>query len=380
MRAPPRAHAESPCPRAHPQERPLLADPPQLAARRGACWAWACRARTRRTKSSRSSSSASCSTTSSSPTTPSSSCASWPTSRPASAASCSPATARFSTPYEQARRELEGVLAEAQDVAENGMEDERVAAFDRLVHDWIRNVSEPQIHAREKGQIDRPRRWPTRARRAPTRCAASCADLRRHALDDADDAPASGVRVGGRLAAGDAHACCSSRSSSRSGSGAWIARDIAGTTGADRGGPRGDRAASRRIPALPAAPRRARAPSRAASAKMNALLLDKDASLRATLAERERALGRADARQRGRSRCATRAPAPTRSSCASSRRSTSGRSPPAACSRSCAWPTPRWASSTCSTTPTASCPCRPRRPTGARSTTRPSGPRACPRA
>ncbi len=38
----------------------------------------------------------------------------------------------FLAPYEQARRDLEGLLAEAQDVAENGMEDERVAAFGRL--------------------------------------------------------------------------------------------------------------------------------------------------------------------------------------------------------------------------------------------------------
>ena len=35
----------------------------------------------------------------------------------------------FLAPYEQARQELEGLLSEAQDVAEDGMEDERVAAF-----------------------------------------------------------------------------------------------------------------------------------------------------------------------------------------------------------------------------------------------------------
>jgi CHASE3 domain sensor protein len=34
----------------------------------------------------------------------------------------------FLSPYEQARKDLEGVLTEAQAVAENGMEDERVAA------------------------------------------------------------------------------------------------------------------------------------------------------------------------------------------------------------------------------------------------------------
>src|SRR5258708_13821497 len=56
----------------------------------------------------------------------------------------------FLAPYEQARKELEGLLVEAQAVAENGMEDERVAAFGRLVREWIRNVSEPQIRARER--------------------------------------------------------------------------------------------------------------------------------------------------------------------------------------------------------------------------------------
>jgi CHASE3 domain sensor protein len=56
----------------------------------------------------------------------------------------------FLAPYEQARKEFEGLLAEAQAVAENGMEDERVAAFGRLVREWIKNVSEPQIRARER--------------------------------------------------------------------------------------------------------------------------------------------------------------------------------------------------------------------------------------
>src|SRR6185312_5834160 len=51
----------------------------------------------------------------------------------------------FLTPYDQARQDLEGVLIEAQDTAENGKEDERVAAFGRMVHDWIHSVSEPQI-------------------------------------------------------------------------------------------------------------------------------------------------------------------------------------------------------------------------------------------
>src|SRR5215472_12388422 len=54
----------------------------------------------------------------------------------------------YLAPYEQARKDLEGVLTEAQAVAENGMEDERVAAFGRLEREWIDNISEPQIRAR----------------------------------------------------------------------------------------------------------------------------------------------------------------------------------------------------------------------------------------
>src|SRR5580658_7291754 len=62
----------------------------------------------------------------------------------------------FLAPYEQARNDLEGLLTEAQDVAEDGMEDERVAAFGRLVHGWIDSVSEPQIRAREQGLLADP--------------------------------------------------------------------------------------------------------------------------------------------------------------------------------------------------------------------------------
>ena len=36
------------------------------------------------------------------------------------------------------------------------MEDERVAAFGRLVRQWIKNVSEPQIRARETGMCRTP--------------------------------------------------------------------------------------------------------------------------------------------------------------------------------------------------------------------------------
>ena len=112
-------------------------------------------------------------------------------------------------------------------------------------------------------------------------------DLRRHALDEADAREHIAFD-----SAGD-----SQRPRERVllvaiiialGSGAWIARDIAGTTAQLEEAPSDDRTAQ------PAAVD-ARATRRARLGgpqprKMNALLLDKDAGLRATLAERERAV------------------------------------------------------------------------------------------
>jgi len=92
----------------------------------------------------------------------------------------------FLAPYEQARRDLEGLLAEAQDVAENGMEDERVAAFGRLLHDWILNVSEPQIQARERGKMIDPA-VADEGKSRTDEMRGILSDLRRHALDDADE-------------------------------------------------------------------------------------------------------------------------------------------------------------------------------------------------
>jgi CHASE3 domain sensor protein len=61
----------------------------------------------------------------------------------------------FLAPYDSAIAEVESVLKQAADTAENGMEDERVAAYSRLLHEWIEMVSEPQIHGREVGaEID----------------------------------------------------------------------------------------------------------------------------------------------------------------------------------------------------------------------------------
>ncbi len=192
----------------------------------------------------------------------------------------------FLAPYEQARKELEGLLTEAQVVAESGMEDERVASFGRLVRDWIENVSEPQIRAREKGLVPDP----AAADEGKTRTdemRAILADLRRHAIDDAD----------AREQAAFQSAAASQRATRTVlllaifialGSGAWIARDIAGTTGQLE---EALEATGRLEPLRPMPLRRDELGAVAHSlSKMNALLLDKDSSLRATLAERERAL------------------------------------------------------------------------------------------
>ena len=192
----------------------------------------------------------------------------------------------FLAPYEQARTELEALLPEAQRVAENGMEDERVAAFGRLVNEWIQNVSEPQIQARERGIIPDPR-VAEEGKALTDQMRGILSDLREHALSEADH----------REQVAFDSAAASQRATRTVlllaiiialGSGAWIARDIAGTTSRLE---EALAATGRLEPLAPFPPRRDELGSVATSlAKMNGLLLDKDASLRATLAERERAV------------------------------------------------------------------------------------------
>jgi signal transduction histidine kinase/CHASE3 domain sensor protein len=192
----------------------------------------------------------------------------------------------FLAPYEQAHNDLEGLLTEAQAVAENGMEDERVAAFGRLVHEWIANVSEPQIRDREQGRVPDPAAADEGKSRTDE-MRAILTDLRRHAIDEADARE---------------HAAFDSASASQRatrsvllvaiiialGSGAWIARDIAGTTAQLEDA----LAATGRLESVHLLPTRRDelgAVARSLS-KMNALLLDKDSRLRAALADREQAL------------------------------------------------------------------------------------------
>jgi signal transduction histidine kinase/CHASE3 domain sensor protein len=192
----------------------------------------------------------------------------------------------FLAPYDQARTELEALLPEAQRVAENGMEDERVAAFGRLVREWIETVSEPQIHAREHGVIP-DQRVAEEGKDLTDEMRGILADLRKHALAEADDreqqafdsAAASQRDTRTVLLVAIIFALLS---------GSWIARDIAGTTA---GLEEALAATGRLEPLPPFPPRKDELGAVARSlAKMNALLLEKDASLRATLAGRERAV------------------------------------------------------------------------------------------
>src|ERR1019366_2930802 len=192
----------------------------------------------------------------------------------------------FLAPYEQARRELDGLLTEAQDVAENGMEDERVAAFGRLLHDWIQNVSEPQILARQKGDVPDPG-VADEGKSRTDEMRGLLSDLRRHALDDADERQQAAFDSAGALQRATRTVLLLAIIIAL-GSGAWIARDIAGTT-AQLEGALGAPGRLETLPPLPTRRDELGAVARSL-AKMHALLLEKDASLRATLADRERAL------------------------------------------------------------------------------------------
>jgi signal transduction histidine kinase/CHASE3 domain sensor protein len=192
----------------------------------------------------------------------------------------------FLTPYNQARRDLEGVLEEAQDTAEPGKEDARVADFSRAVHDWIDRISEPQIHARELGvAVDTEKTAEGKIRTDEMRNI--CSELRKDALDAASEREHRAFES----------AAASRRATTSAlllaivialGSGIWIARDLAGAAGHLEEA----MAATGRLEPIPYLPdRRDELGSVFRSlTKMAKLLLDQDANLRSTLAERERAL------------------------------------------------------------------------------------------
>jgi signal transduction histidine kinase/CHASE3 domain sensor protein len=192
----------------------------------------------------------------------------------------------FLTPYNQARRDLEGVLFEAQDTAEPGKEDARVADFSRAVHDWMERISEPQIRAREQGAaVDTEKTAEGKQRTDEMRSIAS--ELRKDALDAAsqrerqafESAAASRRATTSVLLLAIVIALVS---------GIWIARDVAGAAARLEGA----LAATGRLEPFPHLPDRRDELGAVfrSLAKMAKLLLDQDASLRSTLAERERAL------------------------------------------------------------------------------------------
>ncbi len=194
----------------------------------------------------------------------------------------------FLMPYEQARHDLESVLAEAQATAENGKEDERVAAFGRLVRDWIATVSEPQIRQRQTGgteAIDAERTAAGKARTDEMR--QILAELRNEALDAANARERQAFESAGesrRVTTGVLIAAIVIAMMT----GIWIARDLAGAAAQLEEA----LAATGRLEPLPILPdRRDELGAVGRSlAKMASLLLEKDSSLRSTLADRERAL------------------------------------------------------------------------------------------
>jgi signal transduction histidine kinase/CHASE3 domain sensor protein len=193
----------------------------------------------------------------------------------------------FLTPYNQARRELEGILLQAQDTAEPGKEDARVADFSRAVHDWIERISEPQIKDRMAGIIKvdtektaegKTRTDEMRAIATELRSDANAAAADREAKAH-DSAEASRLATKSVLLLAIVIALVS---------GVWIARDVAGAAARLEGA----LAATGRLEPFPHLPNRRDELGAVfrSLAKMAKLLLDQDANLRSTLAERERAL------------------------------------------------------------------------------------------
>jgi signal transduction histidine kinase/CHASE3 domain sensor protein len=193
----------------------------------------------------------------------------------------------FLTPYEQARRDLEGVLLEAQTTAENGMEDERVASFSRLVHDWLSNVVEPQIHAREKGAIDAE--LAGRGKSETDAMRVICTELRSEAMHAAESRNQAAFRSAVRSRS-ETTAILLASIFIALGSGIWIARDLAGAAAQLEAA----LAATGKLQPLPPLPdRKDELGSVGRSlATMAGVLYEKDASLRATLSEREETLRR----------------------------------------------------------------------------------------
>jgi signal transduction histidine kinase len=192
----------------------------------------------------------------------------------------------FLAPYERARSDIDRVLGEAMDTADAD-EEVRLRDTQRLTHEWIDQISEPQILARERGE------------------AVGGADSFLEAKSRIDDIRAllEGVRTDAIAEArGREDEAFRSVTQSRRettgillvalvlalASGVWIARDLGGA--ASRLQDAID--ATGRLEPLPELPDRSDELGAVGRhlKKMATLLADKDASLRRTLAEREATL------------------------------------------------------------------------------------------
>jgi signal transduction histidine kinase len=205
----------------------------------------------------------------------------------------------FLAPYDHARKELDSVLIEAQATAENGMEDERVATFARAIHDWIDAVSEPQIQAVKQTKA-LPESLVESGKTQTDAMRNILTELRKHAFDAAESrerAAFDSASAARRATTGLIVLAIFLTLSI----GVWIARDIAVAASQLE---EAMEATGRLEQPAPLPPRRDELGAIGASLqKMSVLLLDKDARLRATLADRERAvdeLTRANAELAGR--------------------------------------------------------------------------------
>lgn len=192
----------------------------------------------------------------------------------------------FLAPYEKARHDVESILSEAGATAENGMEDDRVAAYGRLLHEWIETVSEPQIHdkqtrdvvdpettAQGKNRTDQMRIIATELRNEAVNAAKARERIAFDSANDSRTTTTSVILLAIVLALG---------------SGVWIARDIANAASQLE---ESLEAVGQLRPADALEPRRDELGAVGARlVKVGALLIEKDASLRATLAEREQTL------------------------------------------------------------------------------------------
>jgi signal transduction histidine kinase len=188
-------------------------------------------------------------------------------------------------PFDRARRDIVGTIAEARAVAEPGTEDQLIADFARDLDTWVTTIAEPRIRAKANGIVEPPleetgnvltdRMRVTLSRLRDDALAAAQTRERRafEATDHARRLMETSIAVAIVLSLA---------------TGIWIARDTAHATAQIKAG----LDATGRLEPLPRLPRRRDELGEVAASlgEMAELLREKDASLRATLVEREAAV------------------------------------------------------------------------------------------